>query len=119
MWMNEADIEYAAQKLKAEEFLPAVRVLNAFCELINRISDGWAYWSYGTKCSDDLQNIVHWAAIERRRELGMADRDKKKAYTAEDAAKAMKKIGRFLRRCKQTKDNPEVQAWLRVWKEYV
>ena len=74
--------------------------LQAFVELINSISDGWAHWSHGTKCSGDLQDLLQAPDTA----------------TAEKIAAAKKKVLAFLKRCKQTKDNPTVIAFVERWR---
>jgi hypothetical protein len=96
MWMNEAEIDYCHQNLETKVLKDGAMFLRSFKNLINQISDGWAYWSYGTKCSDDLQTLIQTPPICQ------AD------ITQKQVQDAKKKILRFLGRCKQTKDNPIV-----------
>ena len=108
MWMNEIEIEQAVRRISKPSLLvKGAKCLQEFCHLINSISDGWAYWSYGTKCSNDLQEIVakgQWPINQ----LGFEDYSNVKP--------AMRKIVRFLKRCDQTKDNPTVIAFIERWK---
>ena len=107
MWMNECDIRSAVTRMDQRtpwHLRRSALFLRSFCELINGISDGWPYWSYGTRCSEDLQRIVddaQWPARPRA--------------SVKEAAKARAKVFRFLRRCRQTKDRAEVKEWLERW----
>jgi len=78
----------------------AAMFLRDFKNLINEISDGWAYWKYGTKCSKDLQTIVKTAPIDQK--------------NIDNAAvkKAQNKIIRFLSTCSQTKENQIVKDFI-------
>jgi hypothetical protein len=112
MWMNGSEVEDAADRLDPEGpyYVPeqmrgAVLFLAAFMRLIDSISDGWAYWSYGTKCSDDLQAIV---ALTGR----PISRTGPGAVTTVSIHQACQKVRIFLRRCKQTKCNPAVIEFL-------
>lgn len=108
MWMNESEIEIALSRCQSApaHVKKAAQFLSDFCDLINSISDGWPHWSYGTKCAEDLQDIidkaqhpinqypstvVHWSVCQ----------------------KACNKVKTFLKRCRQTKDNPRVQLFLK------
>ena len=111
MWMNQHEVEYALNRCQNAPNLPAhvlkaARFLNDFCHLINDISDGWAYWSYGTKCSDSLQELVNEAQWPINQYPSTAS-------TNTECVKACNKVKNFLKRCKQTKDNPTVQDFLR------
>ncbi len=76
--------------------------LRDFRDLVDSISDGWAYWSHGRACSEDLQRIVAAA--------GFPNGDR---WPAKAVADAKRKIVVFLKTCKQTKDNKEVVEWIR------
>lgn len=105
MWMNSMDIDEAAYRCSDNPvYADAARFLQSFRDLIASISDGWAYWSYGTKCSNDLQTIVEDGKWPARR--------KPNAVVKPEIANAKKKILGFLSRCQQTKGRPEVQAFL-------
>ena len=105
MWMNEYEISNATRLITNPPIMvKAARFLNEFCELINSISDGWAYWSYGTKCSYDLQEIVY---------------DKQYVARCESVKPAMKKVLSFLTRCKQTKDTAIVIDFVQRWKKNI
>ena len=105
MWMNEHEIRYATQRITNPPIMiKAARFLNEFCELINSISDGWAYWSYGTKCSNDLQEIVH---------------DGQYVARCESVKPAIKKVLSFLSRYKQTKDKEMVIDFVQRWKKNI
>ena len=109
MWMNESDIECAAHRI----INPPVLVIGAtflkdFCELINSISDGWPYWSYGTKCSNDLQTII---------DQGQWPINQRGHYP--NVKPAIKKVLTFLKRCKQTKDNVMVIEFVNQWEQTI
>ena len=103
--MNQWEIEDACNHCRGHVTLgPASEYLLAFCELINNISDGWAYWSYGTKCSEDLQKIVNegkWSASQMP------------GPKLKDVQDACRKIQTFLKRCDQTKNKTEVLEFLK------
>lgn len=108
-WMNQNEIEDARKRIVEDPNFPphfkkAAIFLNDFMDLINSISDGWPYWSYGTKCSSDLQEIVRnarWPVGPYATELNQSA-----------CKKAMAKVTNFLKRCSQTKDKPEVEKFL-------
>jgi len=106
MWMNEMDIEEAAQvgRKLGGPAQKASAFLMAFCNLINDISDGWAHWSYGTKCSNDLQKLVNPLPYQ----YGDSSH-----LTTVEVDTACRKVIVFLKRCKQTKDKPEVLDFLK------
>ena len=108
MWMNEGEVKQAAARIiKPVSLRYGAAFLAAFCDLINRISDGWCYWSYGTRCSSDLQALV---------EVGQwpVNQGDNSDYDRQVPA-AIKKVRRFLSRCKQTRDKAEVKAFLAEW----
>lgn len=106
MWMNEHEVNTAARRITEDECAPhlveAAKFLEGFCDLINSISDGWAYWSYGTRCSDDLQTLVNDAQWPAKRET----------VTPAAVKAACEKVRRFLRQCSQTQGKPEVVTFL-------
>lgn len=95
--MNSSEVEEAVVQFRDNPVLaPAARYLDAFRELIDDNSDGWAYWSYGTKCANDLCKILYDA---RGQFYGST-----RYYvppTAEQVKKAVQKIRTFVLRCKQ------------------
>ena len=96
-WMNGYEVEEAVVQFQNNPVLaPAARYLNDFRELIDNNSDGWAYWSYGTKCANDLCNILAAARLQYYRN----SRDYVPP-TAEQVKKAVQKIRTFVLRCKQ------------------
>jgi len=107
MWMNESEIDDAVRRMATAplRLARAAEYLQCFKDIINEISDGWAYWSYGTKCSDGLQAIVREGQYP-------ANQYAHSAASQADVDKACRKIAAFLRRCRQTKDHPAVLAWL-------
>jgi hypothetical protein len=100
MWMNRFEVEHAAACIRESAARRAAVFLADYTRLVDEISDGWAYWRYGTRCADRLGAIVSGCVRG-----GGADDE-----AVEDACN---RIIRFLRRCRQTKDNPDVQAWVR------
>lgn len=108
MWMNEYEIQDAVQRISSPpSFVEGAYFLSRFCDLINSISDGWPYWSYGTKCSDDLQNLIG----QVRHPNNPVDTRKVKP--------AIKKVLTFLKRCKQTKDTEAVIEFVYQWEEII
>ena len=106
LWMNRSEVEYAPVLIGDHKTLrPAALYLQSFMNLIDSISDGWAYWSYGTRCSADLQDIVHKGTIPCNRYADVC-------ATKAEVTKSCKKIQSFLKRCNQTQNNPTVKQWL-------
>ena len=106
MWMNGCEIENC--RPDTQVLRDGAAFLRSFMNLIDSISDGWPYWSYGTKCSEDLQELVQ------------TPRCAQAAVTRKQVKAAEDKIITFLSRCKQTKDNPRVQLFIsagRPWKQ--
>lgn len=105
MWMNHCEITEARERCRAViVYHDAAQYLGRFRDLIDSISDGWAHWGYGTKCADDLMQLVNDGQWPARR-----------LPTTEAASKfklAKMKIRRFLSTCSQTKDKTEVRAFL-------
>jgi len=110
MWLNDSDIDYIVTTIPQDhQYYKYAKFLNAFKDLINSISDGWPYWSYGTRCSEDLQKLV-WTFQWPVNQLHGGTIEKAKL----DAA--VGKVRRFLQRSKQTKDSAEVKAFLKDWR---
>ena len=110
MWMNSVEIDIAAQRIREPlDLQEAARFLQAFRDLIDEISDGWAHWHYGTRCSQDLQALVGQAQWP-------ANRLHDTPELVADARKSCRKVLVFLARCRQTRDNPRVQEFLKTWK---
>lgn len=105
MILNSVEIDAAVRSTDDTEIYHAAALyLRRFRDLIDSISDGWHSWGYGTRCSEPLQQLVQegmW--LGRRR----AAAETKPAYRA-----AQRKIITFLKRCQQTKDRPEVKAFI-------
>lgn len=101
VWLNSCDIDEL--RVTHPPLVDGVAFLRGFKDLINEISDGWSYWSYGTKCSDDLQELVARRGVAAE------------AVTWDEVKKAKAKVVRFLRRCKQTKDRTGVLEFLSTW----
>lgn len=100
-WMNGCEIENC--RPDTQVLRNGASFLRAFMNLINSISDGWPYWSYGTKCSDDLQELVQ------------TPRCAQTTVTRRQVKAAMAKVITFLSTCKQTKDGHSVQAFIADW----
>jgi hypothetical protein len=60
MWMNQWEVEEAAERFKSHPVLGKyARFLDAFKNEVNEHSDGWAYWKLPTKAADKLMTILH------------------------------------------------------------
>ena len=60
MWMNQYEIEAAAQARHAcPNVRKGVRLLAALLEAVNSQSDGWAYWPAPSKAAEKLMNLLH------------------------------------------------------------
>jgi hypothetical protein len=97
-WMNGCEIENCHPDTQVLRV--GANFLRDFMNLIDSISDGWPHWSYGTKCSNDLQELVQ------------TPRCAQPAVTRRQVKQATDKVITFLSGCKQTKDNPRVQAFI-------
>jgi hypothetical protein len=66
VWMNEAEVEFAAQELGNDPILgPAARFLQDFKDFVNATTDGWAY--HGTaQAAGELQGMLKEAMDARR-----------------------------------------------------
>lgn len=60
MRMNEHDIDRALFVVGqyAPEFLPYVRYLSDWRDIVNQNSDGWAYWHAGTRPAGTLEDLI-------------------------------------------------------------
>jgi hypothetical protein len=60
MWMNESEIDEALVLVGkyAPRFLPYAKYLSDWRDIINQNSDGWAYWSAGTRPAGKLQELL-------------------------------------------------------------
>lgn len=59
-WMNRGDIEHAVARFKDDPVLgPAARFLQAFQEEVDRVSDGWPYWSLPSKAARQLTTLLY------------------------------------------------------------
>ena len=66
-WANEYEIDNMFDRFKDHEVLgPAVRTLSNYRNVINRNSDGWPYWSGGTKPASKLTELLEAAVAHRR-----------------------------------------------------
>jgi len=101
MWMNSSDIDNCQPRTTV--LAEGAKFLRAFRNLIDEISDGWHSWMYGTKCSDNLQALLQTAWCDQQ------------AVTMAQVRAAELKVLKFLKRCRQTRDKPRVQAFLLTW----
>jgi hypothetical protein len=106
MYLNSPEIDECQMACAGHPTLAkAANFLARYRDLIDSISDGWPYWGYGTKCADDLQKIVshgRWPV----------NQFESTCVTAAEVEKACRKVRTFLKRCRQTKDKPEVLDFL-------
>ena len=100
-WMNGCEI--ANCHPDTQVLRDGAAFLRSFMNLIDSISDGWPYWSYGTKCSEDLQELVQ------------TPRCAQQTVEAWQVCRARDKVIAFLSTCKQTKDKLEVKAFIAYW----
>ncbi len=105
MTLNACEIDYLAERRHPgrPHLESAARYLKSFKDLLDDISDGWPYWNYGRECSEYLQEVV------RSSQFPAVDL----LITPQRVTAAQTKIRSFLQRCKQTRERPEVQQWLR------
>ncbi len=62
MWMNEMEVETAAERNAEHPVLgPATATLAALVEFTNANSDGWAYWPKPGRAAARLQEMIHAA----------------------------------------------------------
>jgi hypothetical protein len=62
MWMNQAEIEWAAkQQHDCPNVRKGVRLLYRFMQSVNEQSDGWAYWPAPGKAADKLMELLKTA----------------------------------------------------------
>lgn len=95
MWMNEMEINEAASLLRHKPvYGPAAIYLQDYMYLVNENSDGWPYWSAGSKAADSLSAIVQ-EGMHLLRPWG-AYRDTKATATEADVKKAVARIKRFV-----------------------
>lgn len=105
--MNQYDIDHAAEELRdTPVYGPAALYLQDYKDLINSMSDGWSYWSYGTKCAKDLEAIVQEGMHVRQPYGAYWDTVATATATVTDVKKAARKIETFWKRCKQTTNKP-------------
>jgi hypothetical protein len=119
-WLNESEIDEAMQMFAEDPLLgPAVRYLDEYRQLVDDNSDGWCYWGYGTKCADDLCNLIETARNSKVRAFVWSDPPSKPPTEAE-IEKACRKIRTFMLRCKQWRKigvRPPVLGLLSLSKE--
>jgi hypothetical protein len=89
MDIEELTIEFARDPVLG----PAAGYLKGYQELIDSISDGWPYWSYGTRCASDLSELLKKAHDQKYAHWN----DPEFKPTRADVEKAVKPIARFIR----------------------
>lgn len=95
-WMNEMEIDEAVRVFAQDPVLgPASRYLSDYRHLINRNSDGWPYWSAGTRPAGTLCEILSAAMTNRYRQDPRYVRP-----TLDDVKKAVRRIKSFVTRNK-------------------
>lgn len=95
--MNEPEVEECFRMFKNDPVLgPAAMYLRDFRDMINKHSDGWAYWHHGRKCANDLQDMLSKAMDNRWR----PERDYV-APTRKDVVRVTNKIANFVKRHEQ------------------
>ncbi len=102
MPMNQWDVDDC--KPSTNILCRAASCLLDYKNLIQDISDGWAYWHYGVKCSYGLQKLLSTPPCAQ------------KQVTKKQVDAAIRKVVLFLTRCRYTKDNPRVHEFLKVWR---
>lgn len=60
MWMNDSEIDEALDvtRDRAPEYLPYVKYLSDWRDIINQNSDGWPYWKAGYHCASRLMELT-------------------------------------------------------------
>ena len=73
-WMNEYEIDDAVRILADTPLEPYARYLAAWRDFVNSNSDGWPYWSGGSKPASSLMEVLSTAvnAAYRNRDAGAA-----------------------------------------------
>jgi len=96
MWMNEHEIDRALDLVGqyAPEFLPYVKYLSDWRDIINQNSDGWPYWSAGTRPSGALQELVTKLvnSIQSRGSVAPSAREFEKSLTPIKSFATRKKL---------------------------
>ena len=99
MWMNRMDIEEAKDIFKNDPVLgPATLFLYDYQELIDDNSDGWSSWMHGTKCANDLMELIDKSLTARRRCGMWSDPDAIQKPTRKEVEAACKKVTNFVLR---------------------
>lgn len=94
--MNTAEIDIACDNPSIQRhpvYGPAAEYLAAYRDLVDGVSDGWAYWKAATSAALPLQKIVYHGYCEAR---GYGDSDLAKKPTIQDVASAVKRIKSFM-----------------------
>jgi hypothetical protein len=60
MWMNESEIDDTLDYMtrRAPEYAPYARYLSDWRHTVNANSDGWPYWSGGSRCANTLSALL-------------------------------------------------------------
>ena len=68
IWMNECEIEDAAHRYRHHPILgPATRTLMGLVSVVNRNSDGWAYWRKPIRAAARLMEMIERDGTARYR----------------------------------------------------
>jgi hypothetical protein len=111
MWMNEYEVEEAANRFGAQadetpNLYAGARVLYALMRWTNDNSDGWPYWQKPGKAAKNLMDALHMATQAYYRGTLVGD------MTDEQLAKALTPIKAFLTR--QGVDHGTVLPWAAI-----
>lgn len=92
MWLNESEIDECVRMFHGDPILgPASRYLSDYRDIVNGHSDGWPYWSSGTKPAETLCDLLYKARMNRFRQDPSFT-----APTVGDVQKGMQRIKRFI-----------------------
>ena len=83
MWMNQFDIESAAQaRHECPNVCKGIRLLHSLMQSVNDQSDGWAYWRAPSVAAEKLMELLSTAGNLNYGSRGtISDADLKKAIT--------------------------------------
>lgn len=94
MWMNRYEIERAVVHFARDPVLgPAARFLRAFQEEVDKISDGWPYWSPPSKAASRLMALLNAHLF-----AGMGGYPNLPAASAADVRRCLTPIKAFMTR---------------------
>jgi hypothetical protein len=83
MWMNQSEIEWAAQQThKCPNVTKGVKLLLRLMQAVNEQSDGWPYWRAPAKAAEKLMTLLQTAGNLQFGTHGtITDADFRKAIT--------------------------------------